>query len=179
MDKDCSSGKIEEPIRNLISSILNDGRGRIIVSACLAGINCRYDGGTCENERIRNLVERGKAILICPESDGGLPIPRPPAEIMGGDGDDVIAGRSRIQNNQGADVTYFFLKGAEAAAKTAKDNQALLAVLKARSPSCGVGEIYDGTFSGGLKQGDGITTSLLKQEGIQVISDETWNVLNE
>jgi uncharacterized protein YbbK (DUF523 family) len=111
-------------------------------------------------------------VLVCPEVDGGLGTPRPAAEIEGGDGADVIAGRARVVTADGDDVTDAYLKGAERALAVARETGATTAILKARSPSCGEGSIYDGTFSRTLEEGDGVTAALLKAEGIDVLSDE-------
>jgi len=104
----------------------------------------------------------------------GLPTPRPPAEIQGGDGRDVLEGRARVVNIEGKDVTAEFLAGAQKALRIAQRRGIKEAVLKARSPSCGVGQIYDGSFSGRLREGDGVTTALLKRGGIIVKNNEDW-----
>jgi uncharacterized protein YbbK (DUF523 family) len=107
-------------------------------------------------------------IPVCPEESGGLPTPRPPAEIVGGDGNDVLDGTAKVMTDDGTDVTEAFLKGAHHALEAAQSNGATHVILKARSPSCGCGDIYDGTFSGTLTSGDGVTTALLKRHGIIV-----------
>lgn len=146
----------------------------ILFSACLAGKNVRYDGGHCLNEKIRQLVEEGKAVTICPEVIGGLPTPREPAEIIGGTGEDVLDGKAKVMNKLGQDVTEQFLKGAYATLKKAQEMKATLVVLKERSPSCGTKQIYDGSFSGDTIPGEGVTAALLKRHHIQVISDEEF-----
>jgi uncharacterized protein YbbK (DUF523 family) len=118
------------------------------------------------------LVEEGRAVLVCPEVDGGLGTPRPPAEIVGGDGADVLRGRARVITDEGVDVTDAYVKGAERALAAARKAGATSAILKARSPSCGVGRIYDGSFSRTLEAGDGVTAALLQANGIDVVSDE-------
>jgi len=143
-----------------------------LVSACLLGKHCRYDGGHKHNEAVVALAKRQKLIPVCPEELGGLPIPRPPSEITGGDGADVLAGKARVVTRQGEDVTPTFLKGANEVLKIAQAHNAKKAILKARSPSCGCGEIYDGTFTGQTRAGDGVTTALLKQNGIEVVGEE-------
>ncbi len=144
----------------------------ILVSACLAGVNCRYNGeGSC-NEKIVELIACGKAIPVCPEQLGGCTTPRAPAEIAGGSGADVLDGRCRVIGKDGSDATIQFIKGAEETLKLARISRAAKAVLKARSPSCGCGRIYDGTFNGILRDGNGITTELLKRNGIDVITEE-------
>lgn len=140
----------------------------IAVSACLAGRACRYDGASRPDAEIVALLEQGRAICICPECLGGLPTPRTPAEIVGGDGADVLMGRARVMSRDGRDVSAAFLRGAREALAMVRTQGIERAVLKARSPSCGAGEIYDGTFSGGLRIGDGVTAALFKAEGIEV-----------
>jgi len=139
-----------------------------LVSACLLGLPCRYDGGSCPVPALQRLAALGQAIPICPEVVGGLPTPRPPAEIQGGDGGDVLDGRARVVREDGTDVSGEFIAGAQAALNLARRCGITQAVLKANSPSCGVGLIYDGTFSGQLTAGDGVTAALFKREGIAV-----------
>ena len=118
------------------------------------------------------LFKDGKLIPVCPEKLGGLPIPRPPAEIKNGQGRDVLAGKARVKNKSGKDVTVNFIKGAKEVLKIAKALEVKEAILKARSPSCGCDKIYDGTFTGKLTRGDGVTTALLKKNKIKVITEE-------
>lgn len=146
--------------------------GPVLVSACLAGRPCRYDGSGATDDVVSRLVAEGLAVLVCPEVDGGLGTPRPPAEIVGGDGADVLAGRAKVVTAEGIDVTEAYLKGARRAVESARRTGADSAILKARSPSCGCGEVYDGTFSRVLQQGDGVTAAMLKGEGIGVLTDE-------
>jgi len=145
-----------------------------LVSACLMGKRCRYNGGHKRNEAVVALAKQQKLIPVCPEELGGLPIPRPPSEIKGGDGADVLAGKAKVVNQQGEDVTPYFLKGAAEVLKIAQAHNAKKAVLKARSPSCGRGEIYDGTFSGKTRPGDGVTTAMLKQHQIEVVTEKDF-----
>ena len=133
-----------------------------IVSACLAWINCRWNGGGSPCQKIIALVKQGKAITVCPEQLGGLSTPRIPAEQKG----------DNVFTKEGKDVTKQFKKGAEKVLEIAKSLNIKEAILKQKSPSCGCGKIFDGTFSGELIQGDGVTTALLKKNGIQVISEE-------
>ena len=133
-----------------------------IVSACLAGIKCRWDGTSKPNKLIIELIEKGRAIPLCPEQLGGLPTPRLAAEQKG----------NRVFAENGTDVTDKFLKGANEGLKIAKIVNCKEAILKSKSPSCGCGEIYDGTFTNKLIKGDGIFTRVLKQNGIKVVSDE-------
>lgn len=128
----------------------------IIVSACLAGIRCRYDGGCKPDPNVMALVREGKALPLCPESLGGLPCPREPSEIFG----------SRVLACDGRDVTERFNKGAEEVLRVAKMYGVTEAILKAHSPSCGIGLVYDGSFSVKLVTGDGITARLLMENGI-------------
>jgi uncharacterized protein YbbK (DUF523 family) len=143
----------------------------LLVSACLVGIPCQYHGGSCPHGLLQALAVQGHILPLCPEVMGGLPTPRPPAEIQGGDGGDVLEGRARVVNAEGKDVTAEFLAGAQKALRVAHRWGIKVAVLKARSPSCGVGQIYDGSFSGRLVKGDGVTVALLKREGIIVIEE--------
>lgn len=151
----------------------------IIISECLLGCACRYDGSAkADAELIARYGQGGGAVPVCPECLGGLKTPRAPSEIESGDnlsgeglsGEDVLDGKARVLVKDGTDVTGAFLKGAYETLKICVENGAKLAILKARSPSCGCGEIYDGSFSGKLIRGDGVTAALLKRNGIEVIS---------
>jgi uncharacterized protein YbbK (DUF523 family) len=143
-----------------------------LVSACLAGRACRYDGSSNEASEISRLVADGRAVLVCPEEDGGLGTPRPPAEIEGGDGNDVLEGRARVVTKAGQDVTDAYLAGARHALEVAQKAGVTRAILKSRSPSCGRGAIYDGSFSRTLQVGDGVTAALLASHGIAIVSEE-------
>ena len=138
----------------------------ILISACLAGVNCKYSGDNNYNEKVANLLKRGDAILVCPEQMGGLPTPRIGAEIK------VIDCKRYVFMKDGTDVTNQFEKGAKETLEIAKKVNATKAILKSRSPSCGVGIIYDGTFSHRLVKGDGITCQLLQNHGIIVYSED-------
>lgn len=140
-----------------------------IASACLVGKKCRYDGEARENENVRQMYLRGEVMAVCPECFAGLPIPRCPSEIAGGEGKDVLCGQAKVLAKDGSDRTKEFLTGARKTLAQARRCGARCAYLKAKSPSCGCGAIYDGTFSGTLKAGDGVTSALLKQNGIKVI----------
>jgi uncharacterized protein YbbK (DUF523 family) len=144
-----------------------------LVSACLVGINTRYDGGCFCHEKLLKLAEEGKAIPVCPEQLGGCPTPRDPCEIAGGDGGDVLDGRCSVVSINGADMTEKFIRGAEETLKLVKACGVKKAILKARSPSCGSGVIYDGTFSQKTAGGNGVTAELLIRNGIEVYSEET------
>ncbi len=136
----------------------------ILVSACLAGQYCRWDGGTNIIPEIKALVDGGQAVTVCPEVLGGLPTPRRPSERLG----------SRIVNSEGEDVTLQFEKGAEAALRICRENCCELAVLKSKSPSCGKGLIHNGLFDGGLCPGSGVTAELLMKNGIGVLTEQEW-----
>ncbi|GAA1831987.1 DUF523 domain-containing protein [Actinomadura chokoriensis] len=146
---------------------------RILVSSCLAGRPVRYDGAAKPVEA--DLFERwraeGRLIPFCPEISGGLTVPRPPAEIVGGDGGDVLDGTARILTGTGEDVTDEFLRGARLALETARRSGARTALLKEGSPSCGTHRIYDGTFTGTPAPGTGVTTALLERAGIKVFAE--------
>lgn len=152
-----------------------DDTGRkvpVLVSACLAGRACRYDGGANPDDEVGRLVAEGRAVLVCPEELGGLGTPRPAAEIQGGDGADVLDGRARVVTQAGIDVTEEYLAGAHIALDRARSAGVTTAILKARSPSCGNGCIYDGTFMRSAVPGDGVTAALLRRQGIEVLSEE-------
>lgn len=144
----------------------------IIVSACLCGINTRYDGKSNLNEKVMKLLKEGKAVLVCPEQLGGLSTPRPPHEIVHGTGAQVLDGDAKVISIEGSDGTLEFIKGAEETLKIAKEVNANIAILKAKSPSCGKGKIYDGSFSGKKIDGNGVTAELLIRNGITVYSEE-------
>ena len=145
----------------------------ILVSACLLGINCQYNGESdLTKELLEFLKNKGEFIAVCPEVLGGLPIPRDGNEIIGGTGKDVIAKKTKVKSVKGKDVTKEFLKGAKQILKIAKQNKVDLAILKAKSPSCGVGLIYDGTFSRNLIKGDGVSAALLRKNGIKVMTEK-------
>ncbi|NWH04696.1 DUF523 domain-containing protein [Desulfobacter latus] len=146
---------------------------QILISACLLGQPVRYDGMSCPIEctRIDQWQARGLLVPVCPEMAGGLPVPRPPAEITPGGGPGVWAGTARVMTRQ-ADVTQFFIKGAQAALEKAVACGIKTALLKQKSPSCGSCRIYDGSFSGSLVDGMGVTTALLRQNGIMVLGED-------
>lgn len=138
-----------------------------LVSACLAGIDCRYNGKNNENEKVVQIVKSGRAILVCPEQLGGLNTPRLPSEIV------IVNGEIKVISTDGEDVTSEFLKGAEQTLKIAKMMNIKKAILKSRSPSCGYGKIYDGSFSKNLIDGNGITTELLERNGIKIFDENS------
>lgn len=134
---------------------------RIIVSACLLGENCKYSGGNNKNEKVIELARHFDIIPVCPECFGGLSIPRPPSEIKDG----------RVYTKEGNDVTKEFKLGAEHTLYIAQEKNCSAAVLKENSPSCGFGKIYDGSFTGKLTEGNGISAELLNQNGIAVFGE--------
>lgn len=145
-----------------------------IVSGCFCGINCKYNGGNNLNEDILRLMKEGRAIPVCPEQLGGQETPRPAHEICGGSGSDVLDGKAKVLGPDGDDVTEQFVKGAYETLKIAKECGAAVAILKARSPSCGAGTIYDGNFTGAKVEGNGVTAELLIRSGIKVYDEENY-----
>ena len=144
----------------------------ILISACLAGVNCKYNGSNNYVEEFEKMVARGEAIPVCPEQLGGCTTPRPPVEIPGGTGADVLDGKCAAIRNNGEDVSSELIKGAEETLRIAQMSGAGRAVLKAKSPSCGCGIIYDGSFTGKMKKGNGVTAELLLRNGIMVTTEE-------
>lgn len=134
---------------------------KLLVSACLLGASCRYDGAAREHPLARELCRRHQVIPVCGEIYGGLPTPRTPAERCG----------DRVLTREGGDVTAAYRRGAEEVLRLARITGAELAILKERSPSCGSGRIYDGHFSGTLTDGWGVTAALLRDNGIPVIGE--------
>ena len=139
-----------------------DDSSPILVSACLLGVPCRYDGTGTADERILALAKKRHLIPACPEQIGGLPTPRPPAERHD----------TRVLSRDERDFTAAFVRGAEETLRLAKLFSCRIAILKANSPSCGSGQIYDGCFRGRLIPGDGMTAALLKQAGLTVLSEK-------
>ncbi|MCG9515987.1 DUF523 domain-containing protein [Acinetobacter sp. WU_MDCI_Abxe161] len=151
----------------------------ILVSACLIGEPVRYDGKSCPNTILKQLLINKKAQALCPELLGGFTTPRLPAEIVGGTGQDVLDGKAKITDSSGSDVTDLYLKGAYRTLEVAQQIKASCVVLKENSPSCGSQKIYNGTFQGEKIVGTGITTALLRRHGFEVISEneiEDWLV---
>ena len=150
--------------------------GLSLVSACLLGVACRFDGQSCPAPELNALATRGRVIAICPEVAGGLPTPRLPAEIedayAGLDGHAVLDGRTRVIRCDGHDVTAEFVQGAQAALALARGLGIRRAIFKSDSPSCGAGSIHEGRFAGGLVPGDGVTTALLRRNGIEVVTEK-------
>lgn len=135
---------------------------KILVSACLLGENCKYNGGNNYSEKVAEYVKEHQVISVCPECLGGLPTPRVPAEIVNG----------VVVNKEGKIVDTQFRKGAEIALKIAKEEQIDVAILQSRSPSCGIKQIYDGSFSGKRIDGQGVFAELLKEHGFRLIDVE-------
>ena len=136
----------------------------ILVSACLLGLNCRYDGKGQPNSKVLDLTEKLNVIPVCPEVYGGLKTPRNPAEIKEG----------KVVTVFGEDVTENFLRGAQETLKVARIFKCPYAVLKERSPSCGFGKVYDGTFSGKIIFGNGVTAGLLDKNGIKIFNENNF-----
>lgn len=139
---------------------------KILVSACLLGFNTRYDGKSITNQKILDLLNNPDNIIIpvCPEQLGGLSTPRSPSEIIG----------DKLINKDGIDVTSNYNNGANITLEIAKINKVDYCILKQKSPSCGFGKIYDGSFSGKLIDGNGVTAKLLIDNGFKVYSDEEF-----
>ncbi len=135
---------------------------KLLISACLLGCACRYDGRSKPHKKAIELAETHDLIPFCPECMGGLMTPRPPAEIQG----------ERVINAENVDVTVQYRKGAEEALRLCKTLGITRAVLKAKSPSCGKGEVYDGTFTKTLTKGNGVTAQLLMEHGIEVLTEK-------
>lgn len=134
---------------------------KLLISACLLGRSCKYNGGSNYTPAAEALAGRYELIPVCPECLGGLPTPRDPAERVG----------NKVLSRSGADVTAAFTQGAERALEAAREHGAALALLKERSPSCGCGTIYDGTFTGTVVPGNGVTAELLLENGVRVYGE--------
>ena len=147
---------------------------KIIVSACLLGTNCKYSGGNNLTPKVLELLKELEIIPFCPEEQGGLLTPREPCEIQEGSGADVLQGKARVTNKKGEDVTEQFIKGARETLNLALEHSCTAAILKARSPSCGCGMIYDGSFSGKLKEGSGVCAQLLLDNGVSVMTENDF-----
>ncbi|MBO4309218.1 MAG: DUF523 domain-containing protein [Clostridia bacterium] len=133
----------------------------ILVSACLLGVACRYDGDSRPNDAVWALAERYRLIPVCPESMGGLPIPREPSEIVG----------DRVVSRAGSDVTEQYRRGAQRVLSIARKFGCRAALLKEKSPSCGTGTVHNGKFDGGLTDGYGVTAALLRENGVAVFGE--------
>lgn len=138
-----------------------------LVSSCLAGLPVRYDGSDAKSKEVMELVKMGQAVLVCPEQLGGLPTPRPCCEMRLDD-----ENGARVYTKEGRDVTEEFKLGAQKSLQLAKSFGIKKAILKSKSPSCGLGKVYDGTFSGKLVDGNGIFAKLLLDNGIEVKNED-------
>jgi uncharacterized protein YbbK (DUF523 family) len=146
---------------------------KVLVSRCLLGERVRFDGNRKGPFPVLDAWRReGRVVAVCPEVAGGLPIPRAPSEIPGGQGALVLDGTRRVVTSAGEDVTDAFVAGARAALALVEEHGIRIAVLKARSPSCGHRQTYDGSFHGRLVDGEGVTAALLARHGVQVFSEE-------
>ena len=141
----------------------------ILISACLVGINSMWNGNSDPRPCFMEQMAHGELLPVCPEQLGGLSTPRPPSEIVSGTGEDVLDGNAGIYTKDGDDVTQAFLRGASETLHLARLVKADLIILKQNSPSCGCGQIHDGTFTGTLRKGNGVTTALLLREKFQVL----------
>lgn len=137
---------------------------KMIISACLCGVPCRYDGRSNEVKEIKELYKQGGAVVFCPEQAGGLPTPRTPCEILNG----------QVLTKDGLDVTENFTAGARLMLERAREAGVKAAILKESSPSCGVHRVYDGAFAGRKIAGMGVAASLLKESGIEIMSEEDF-----
>jgi uncharacterized protein YbbK (DUF523 family) len=147
---------------------------KILVSACLLGAKVRYHGGdaNCDDPILRDWMNEGRLVAVCPEQEGGLPTPRPPVEIVGaGGGRGVIARDGFVRTAAGHDVTASLCQGADRALDLVKQHHIRIAVLKNGSPSCGSSVIFDGRFSGTRVAGAGVTTALLEAHGVRVFNE--------
>ena len=156
-----------------------DDRARILVSRCLLGEPVRFDGAAkpLAHPLLRRWREEGRLVPGCPELLGGLAVPREPAEIIGGTGADVLAGRARVRTESGADVTTAFIAGARAVQRLAEEQDCRFALLKENSPSCGVRRVHDGSFSGNMLAGAGVSAAMLEAAGIRVFSEHEVDAL--
>ncbi len=146
---------------------------KILISRCLLGHRVRYDGGAHGPfDQLALWQAEGRVVALCPEVAGGLPTPRPPAEIPGGQGAQVLDGQALVLTQAGEDVSAPFIEGAQRALALVQQHGIRLAVLKSRSPSCGNLETYDGSFSGQKVRGQGVTAALLSGAGVQVFNEE-------
>ena len=152
-----------------------------LVSACLLGVRCRWDGKIKGDRKIIELVKKEILIPVCPEQLGGLPTPRKPCGILGGNGEDVLNGKAKVLSaKSGEDFTKNFIKGAKETLKIAKIFGIKEAILKQPSPSCGLGKTYalDEKFKNKKVEGNGVTAALLKRHGIKVLTEKDYNDKN-
>lgn len=170
-----SAGPVEVPGTAALLNVTDESGVRvekILVSACLLGQAVRYDGGA--HGPFAELLQwqaQGRVVPLCPEVAGGLSTPRPAAEIIGGQGTQVLDGLVQVRSIEGADVSAAFVAGALIADRLVQQHGIRIAVLKARSPSCGNRHSYDGSFSGTLVAGEGVTAAALRRLGVQVFNE--------
>lgn len=150
-----------------------------MVSACLAGVNCRHDGKTIGNKLIQKLVGRRLATPLCPEVLGGRPVPRTACEISGGTGMQVLSGAAKVMDQNGIDVTAEIKDGVTNVMKAVRRMNITAVILKTKSPTCGKGKIHDGTFTGKTIDGNGVLTAALISEGIKVYTEEDCEAFAE
>lgn len=159
----------------------------ILISACLLGAPVRYDGEHCRQDHpwLRVLADAGRLLPICPEVAGGLPTPRPPAELCGGDGHALWAGAAQVRTASGDELSAAFCAGARVACALAAQHGVRLAILKARSPSCGCRQVYSGQFDGQLRAGQGVAAAALATAGVTLFDEQQlteaarWLAANE
>lgn len=148
----------------------------ILISACLVGQNVRYDGGNKLNNNLKCLIDQGLAKPICPEILGGLTTPRNPAEIIGGDGFDVLDNKAKIIDSRGNNVTEAYINGAIKALDICQSMNCSVLILKSDSPTCSSQNIYSGNFNGSKKQGVGVFSALLLRNGIQIYDEKNYKI---
>jgi uncharacterized protein YbbK (DUF523 family) len=155
-----------------LTGSVTESTSKILISACLLGQPVRFDGQSkfVENTVLQQWNNAGRLVPVCPEVSGGLPVPRPAAEIQGS-ADDVLAGMGHVTTKDNGDVSQFFLCGAQHALKLCRQHNIRIAILKENSPSCGSTHVPDGSFSGKIIPGEGVTARLLRQNGIRVYSE--------
>ncbi|WP_296824602.1 DUF523 domain-containing protein [Thiobacillus sp.] len=170
-DKDPRArGEVEIPVRSRFNGCMES----VLVSACLLGEAVRYNGGDmrCDHDILRQWQREGRVVAVCPEVAGGLPVPRPRAEIAEGAGGlKVLAGIAKAVDSNGRDVSAYLISGAEQALELARARHIRIAVLKEGSPSCGTGFIFDGTFTDTRVKDRGVTATILQQAGVHVFSE--------
>ena len=149
---------------------------KVLISACLLGKNCRYNGGHSQLNELNKLDVEW--ISVCPEESGGLGTPRPSAEMQE-NAETILNGKGKIITNKGKNVTAEFIQGAEQSLQLGLGAEVKIAVLKSKSPSCGIGKIYDGSFTKILKTGDGIFAHLCHENDIECISSDNINQIKK
>ncbi len=140
-----------------------------LISSCLVGVNCRYNGTSSLNKQLKKMIDEGQAIAVCPDVLAGLSTPREPCEIQ------IKSGVPCVISKSGKDNTKLFEKGAIETLQICKKHAITKAILQSRSPSCGYGKVYDGTFNGQLIIGNGLTADLLDKNGIEIFTEATWS----